>query len=49
MVHSPEPPTRLQLGADCVARVEAKLSHVRAELDAWRTISLGTDHEDGGT
>lgn len=41
-----DPPTRLQLGADCVARVEAKLDQVRDELERWREVSLSTDHED---
>ncbi|MFD1547817.1 oxidoreductase [Nonomuraea guangzhouensis] len=37
-----EPPLRLQLGADAVARVEAKLELVRRELDQWRPIALST-------
>jgi NAD(P)-dependent dehydrogenase (short-subunit alcohol dehydrogenase family) len=41
-----EPPLRLQLGPDCVARVEAKLRTVQAELDQWRTVAMSTDHED---
>ncbi|MFF7300462.1 oxidoreductase [Streptomyces sp. NPDC008265] len=36
------PPLRLQLGADSVERVEAKLDLVRRELDAWRHVSLST-------
>ena len=43
---SPEPPLRLQLGADCVARVEAKLAHVASELEAWRPLSLSTAYDD---
>ncbi|WP_420077995.1 oxidoreductase [Streptomyces sp. JL4002] len=38
----PAPPLRLQLGADSVERVEAKLDLVRRELDAWRHVSLST-------
>ncbi|MFB7465007.1 hypothetical protein ACFCZ1_16170 [Streptomyces sp. NPDC056224] len=37
-----EPPLRLQLGEDAVARVEAKLELVRRELDAWRHVALST-------
>lgn len=41
-----EPPTRLQLGADAVATVEAKLALVRDELSRWRELSLSTEHND---
>ncbi|GAB7183795.1 SDR family NAD(P)-dependent oxidoreductase [Kitasatospora sp. Ki12] len=37
-----EPPLRLQLGADAVERVEAKLDLVRRELDRWRQVALST-------
>lgn len=37
-----EPPLRLQLGADAVERVEAKLDLVRRELGAWRHTALAT-------
>ncbi|MEU8436774.1 oxidoreductase [Streptomyces sp. NPDC029216] len=37
-----EPPLRLQLGADAVERVEAKLDLVRRELDQWRHVALST-------
>ncbi|WP_314252109.1 oxidoreductase [Streptomyces sp. DSM 40907] len=37
-----EPPLRLQLGADAVERVEAKLDLVRRELDGWRHVALST-------
>ncbi|MEV6427271.1 oxidoreductase [Nocardia sp. NPDC051463] len=36
------PPLRLQLGADCVARVEAKLDNMAAELAAQRDIAMST-------
>lgn len=36
------PPLRLPLGADAVERVSQKLDQVRAELDAWRNVSLST-------
>ncbi|MGW2778054.1 oxidoreductase [Streptomyces olivaceoviridis] len=41
-----QPPLRLQLGADCVKRVEAKLENVQRELDAWRELSLSTGYDD---
>jgi NAD(P)-dependent dehydrogenase (short-subunit alcohol dehydrogenase family) len=41
-----DPPLRIQLGADSVSRVEAKLDFFRAEIDRWRKVSLSTDHEE---
>jgi NAD(P)-dependent dehydrogenase (short-subunit alcohol dehydrogenase family) len=43
LVDAKEPPTRLQLGSDTVARVEAKHAHVERELRAWRDVALSTD------
>jgi NAD(P)-dependent dehydrogenase (short-subunit alcohol dehydrogenase family) len=43
LAESDEPPLRIQLGADAVARVEAKLDFMRAELDRLRPIGLSTD------
>ncbi|WP_026414522.1 oxidoreductase [Actinomadura oligospora] len=43
-----DPPVRLQLGADCVARVEAKLQQVKTELDEWREVALATAYDDAG-
>jgi len=42
----PDPPLRLQLGPDCVERVEEKLRTVRAELDQWRTTAMSTGHDE---
>jgi NAD(P)-dependent dehydrogenase (short-subunit alcohol dehydrogenase family) len=39
------PPLRVQLGADSVARVEAKLQLVQRELDTWRSLSVSTDYD----
>ncbi|GAA4412051.1 SDR family NAD(P)-dependent oxidoreductase [Actinokineospora soli] len=47
LAHTPNPPTRLPLGSDAVARMEAKLAHVRAELDHWRAVAEGIDYQDG--
>ncbi|WP_326837637.1 oxidoreductase [Amycolatopsis rhabdoformis] len=44
VVGSPSPPLRLQLGADAVGRVSAKLDFVRDELSRWRELSVSTDH-----
>ncbi|GAA3432816.1 oxidoreductase [Kutzneria kofuensis] len=41
-----KPPLRVQLGADCVARVEAKLAVVADELAQWRELALSTAHEE---
>ncbi|WP_028805866.1 oxidoreductase [Streptomyces sp. 142MFCol3.1] len=42
---APEPPLRLQLGADTLQAFEAKLDNFRAEMDAWRHVALSTDHD----
>ncbi|MFI2206746.1 oxidoreductase [Streptomyces sp. NPDC020192] len=42
LTEAAEPPLRLQLGADAVERVEAKLDLVRRELDQWRHVALST-------
>jgi short-subunit dehydrogenase len=41
-----DPPARLQLGADSVAAVEAKLQRVTEELDKWRELAVSTTHRD---
>jgi NAD(P)-dependent dehydrogenase (short-subunit alcohol dehydrogenase family) len=46
LTEAADPPLRLQLGADCVERVEEKLDEVRHELDRWRAVALSTDHAD---
>src|SRR5215467_14245143 len=38
-----QPPTRLALGSDTVARIEEKHRDVERELDLWRSVSLSTD------
>ncbi|MCW1100218.1 oxidoreductase [Streptomyces sp. RS2] len=35
-------PVRLQLGADCVARVVGRLDDIRAELEQWRAVAEST-------
>ncbi|WP_046731406.1 oxidoreductase [Streptomyces humi] len=45
MTTVPEPPLRLQLGADTLQAFEAKLDNFRKEMDAWRHVALATDHD----
>jgi NAD(P)-dependent dehydrogenase (short-subunit alcohol dehydrogenase family) len=40
-----EPPTRLALGSDTVARIEEKHRDVERELALWRPVSVSTDFE----
>ncbi|MDH1263526.1 oxidoreductase [Pseudomonas sp. GD03944] len=43
LVNAPNPPQRLALGSDAVARIEAKHAFVNAEVAEWRDLSLSTD------
>lgn len=43
LVNAANPPLRLALGSDAVARIEAKNSAVEQELAQWRDLSLSTD------
>jgi NAD(P)-dependent dehydrogenase (short-subunit alcohol dehydrogenase family) len=45
MAAAAEPPLRLQLGADTLQAVEAKLDNIRKEMDTWRHVALSTDHD----
>lgn len=45
VVASPEPPLRLLLGTDAIARARAELSSQQAELDAWEHVSASTDFD----
>ena len=38
-----DPPQRLVLGSDALARIGAKLDQVRSDLDAWREVTVSTD------
>lgn len=46
LVDSANPPLRLPLGSDAVARIEHKHKAVEAELAAWRDLAMSTDHAD---
>jgi NAD(P)-dependent dehydrogenase (short-subunit alcohol dehydrogenase family) len=41
-----DPPARLQLGADALARVDAKLTLVSDEMTQWRDLALSTGYDD---
>jgi NAD(P)-dependent dehydrogenase (short-subunit alcohol dehydrogenase family) len=41
-VESDEPPLRLALGADAVDAIDHKLTTVKAELEAWRSVAVNT-------
>jgi NAD(P)-dependent dehydrogenase (short-subunit alcohol dehydrogenase family) len=45
VVESDNPPLRLALGADAVDTIDAKLASVKAELDAWKQVSIDTAFE----
>ncbi len=46
LADSDNPPLRLPLGSDAVARIEQKHKAVEAELAAWREVAMSTDHDD---
>ncbi len=41
-VDSDNPPLRLPLGADTVEAIEGALEYIKAEIDAWREVSVNT-------
>jgi hypothetical protein len=43
------PPTRLPLGSDTVARIEAKHAPVETELADWRDLATSTDFAKAAT
>ena len=45
VVESKNPPLRLALGEDSVNGITQKLNSMKAELDAWKTVSLNTAFE----
>src|SRR5262245_47075828 len=46
LANAKNPPLRLPLGSDCVARIEAKNAFVAKELAEWRTLATSTDFTD---
>ncbi|MDX2166174.1 MAG: oxidoreductase [Deltaproteobacteria bacterium] len=47
LVDAPNPPLRLPLGSDAVARIEQKHAFVEQELAAWRGLATSTDFPAG--
>lgn len=43
LADAPAQPVRWAAGTDAVGMVEAKIASLKAELDAWRALSLSTD------
>ena len=46
LVNAPNPPQRLALGSDTIARIEAKNRLVAQELAEWSELALSTDFKD---
>jgi NAD(P)-dependent dehydrogenase (short-subunit alcohol dehydrogenase family) len=46
LADSPNPPVRLPLGSDTVAKIAEKNRFVEAELEQWRSVAVSTDHDD---
>jgi NAD(P)-dependent dehydrogenase (short-subunit alcohol dehydrogenase family) len=46
LADSAEPPLRLPLGSDTLARIAEKHRFVERELEAWRAVAASTDHDD---
>jgi hypothetical protein len=45
LANEAEPPMRFLAGSIAVSAAEQKLTAVRAELEKWRQLSVGTDGE----
>jgi NAD(P)-dependent dehydrogenase (short-subunit alcohol dehydrogenase family) len=43
LADAPQPPLRLPLGSDTVARIREKNAHVARETEAWLDVALSTD------
>lgn len=46
-VDTEQPPLHLLLGSDALRRTREKLATVTREIDAWETVTLGTDFPEG--
>ncbi|MCR8557248.1 SDR family NAD(P)-dependent oxidoreductase [Mucilaginibacter sp. BJC16-A38] len=46
LAENPEPPLHMLLGADAVNRASQKIVELSAELDKWKSISIGADFKD---
>jgi NAD(P)-dependent dehydrogenase (short-subunit alcohol dehydrogenase family) len=47
LVNAPRPPLRMPFGSDTVAKIAEKNAQVGAEVAAWRSLAVSTDHDDG--
>lgn len=45
LLDSATPPTHLLLGPDAVETVEAKMSALQGEIEAWKSVSMSTDFQ----
>lgn len=45
LVQASDPPAHLLLGSDALRLVQEKLTALRAEIDAWKHVTLSTDFE----
>ncbi len=45
-VEVPKPPLHLVLGPDAIRRTDEMLKDFAADLDAWRSVGMGTNHDD---
>ena len=46
LADSAEPPVRLPLGTDTVAKIAEKNRFVERELEQWKAVAVSTDHDD---
>ena len=46
VVEAPNPPLHLVLGPDAIHRTDEMLKAFAADLDAWRSVGMGTNHDD---
>ncbi|MFC5302566.1 oxidoreductase [Azospira restricta] len=46
LADSPQPPVRLPLGSDTVAKIADKHRFVDRELEQWLSLAVSTDHDD---
>jgi NAD(P)-dependent dehydrogenase (short-subunit alcohol dehydrogenase family) len=46
LADSDNPPVRLPIGSDTVAKIGEKNRKVEAELQQWRDVAISTDHQD---
>ena len=45
LVNAKQPPLRMPFGTDTVAKIAEKNAHVAAEVAAWHSLAVSTDHD----